>query len=47
MSGLFPLYPGVAESADVRDLGSRVERRRGSNPLTRTIIYIRAVSSAG
>ena len=29
-------YAGVAELADVRDLGSRVERREGSIPFSRT-----------
>lgn len=27
----------MAELADVRDLGSRAERRKGSTPFTRTI----------
>ena len=30
-------YAGMAELADVRDLGSRAERRKGSTPFTRTI----------
>src|SRR5262245_13329289 len=29
-------FAGVAELVDARDLGSRVERRRGSNPFART-----------
>ena len=30
------IYAGMMELADMRDLGSRAERRAGSTPVTRT-----------
>ena len=32
------LFAGMMELADMRDLGSRAERRAGSTPVTRTMI---------
>lgn len=45
MSGLFSLYfyEGLPEKVDGLDLGSSVERRRGSSPLSLTIYISRSL----